>query len=109
MGLSMGGFGTWDIIMRHSELFAAAVPLCGGGDFTQAPKLVDMPIWTIHGTSDYDVPYSGTRDMYVALKTLGSTVIIYEELENYSHNIWSYAAEKAEIWTWLFEQTKEGR
>lgn len=109
MGLSMGGFGTWDIIMRHPEIFAAAVPLCGGGDFTQAPKLVDMPIWTIHGTSDYDVPYSGTRDMYVALKTLGSTVIKYEELKKYSHNVWSYAAEKAEIWTWLFEQTREGR
>ncbi len=109
MGLSMGGFGAWDLIMRHSDLFAAAVPICGGGDYTQAHKLVDMPIYTIHGTSDYQVPLTGTKEMVVALETLGSTVIFYEELKHYSHDVWSYAANKAEIWTWLFEQTREGR
>lgn len=109
VGLSMGGFGTWDLIMRHSDLFAAAVPICGGGDYTQAGKLVDMPIYTLHGTSDYQVPISGTKEMVVALETLGSKVIRYEELKNYSHDVWSYAANKAEIWFWLFEQTREGR
>src|SRR5262249_5923284 len=31
-GLSMGGYGTWDLLARKPELFAAAVPICGGGD-----------------------------------------------------------------------------
>ena len=108
-GLSMGGFGTWDLIMRHPELFAAAVPLCGGGDYTQASKLVDMPIYTIHDKNDTTVPNSGTKEMYVALTSLGSKVIFYEETSGKGHNVWSYAATKAEIWTWLFEQTREGR
>lgn len=108
-GLSMGGFGTWDLIMRHPELFAAAVPLCGGGDYTQASKLIDMPIYTIHDKNDTTVPCSGTKEMYVALSALGSTVITYEETSGKGHNVWSYAATKAEIWTWLFEQTREGR
>ena len=108
-GLSMGGFGAWDLILRHSDIFAAAVPICGGGDYTQAEVIVDMPIYTLHATNDGSVPYSGTKEMVVALETLGSTVIHYEELSGYGHNVWSYAASKAEIWTWLFEQTREGR
>ena len=108
-GLSMGGFGTWDLIMRHPELFAAAVPLCGGGDYKQAYKLVDMPIYAVHDIRDYSVPFSGTKEMIVALEILGSTVIRYEETMGRGHDVWSYAADKAEIWTWLFEQTREGR
>ena len=108
-GLSMGGFATWDMIMRYPERFAAAVPICGGGDYTQAYKLVDMPIYTLHGTKDYDVPMSGTKEMVVALEMLGSTVINYEELKGYAHNVWGYAGDKPEIWLWLLEQTREGR
>jgi len=31
-----GGYGTWDMIERYPKVFAAAVPICGGGDETQA-------------------------------------------------------------------------
>ena len=47
-GLSMGGFGTWDAITRWPHRFAAAVPICGGGDTAQASKLVTLPIWAFH-------------------------------------------------------------
>lgn len=104
-GLSMGGFAVWDLLMRHPEKFAGAVPLCGGADYTQAEKLVNMPIYTIHGTNDGDVPISGTQQIVDALKALGSK-IEYEELAGYGHNVWDYASKKAEIWTWLFEQTR---
>jgi len=108
-GISMGGFGAWDLIMRHSEMFAAAIPICGGGDYKQAHKLVDMPIWTFHDKRDADVPVQGTRDMVVALETLGSTVIYYEELNRGAHNVWDHAASQADIWKQLFLQTREGR
>ena len=105
-GLSMGGFGTWDLIMRHTERFAAAVPLCGGADQTQASKLLDMPIYTIHGTNDGTVPISGTQVMVDAILALGGENIIYEKLSGYSHNVWDYAGNKLEIWQWLFAQSK---
>ncbi len=108
-GLSMGGFGTWDMIMRYPERFAAAVPLCGGGDYTQAYKLLNMPIYTIHDKGDYTVPFGGTKEMVVALESMGGQVIFYEEVKGYGHNVWDYASRKAEIWTWLFEQTREDR
>lgn len=104
-GLSMGGFAVWDLLMRHPEKFAGAVPLCGGADYTQAEKLVNMPIYTIHGTNDGSVPISGTQQIVNALKALDGN-IEYEELAGYGHNVWDYASKKAEIWTWLFEQTR---
>ena len=44
-GISMGGFGAWDMVMRHTDVFSKAVCLCGGGDVSQAGKLVNTPIW----------------------------------------------------------------
>jgi len=49
MGLSMGGYGTWDAIQRKPDFFAAAVPICGGGDSSLAHKLTKLPIWAWHG------------------------------------------------------------
>ena len=108
-GLSMGGFGTWDLMMRHTDRFAAAVPLCGGADQTQAHKLVDKPIYTIHGTNDGDVPISGTQVMVDAILALGGEKIIYEKLSGYGHNVWDYAGNKLEIWQWLFSQSLENQ
>lgn len=108
-GLSMGGFGTWDLLMRHPERFAAGLAMCGGADPSMARKLKDMPIYTVHGDADPTVPVSGTREMVEALKNAGSTVIVYEELQNYKHNIWDYTCSKPEIQKWLFEQTRAGR
>ena len=61
MGLSMGGFGTWDLLMRYPDTFAAGVPICGGGDPSKAEILKNIPIWTRHGTADPTVPYAGTQ------------------------------------------------
>ena len=68
-GLSLGGFGTFDALQRRPDLFAAAFPICGGGD----PKLVKkyrkkLPIWVFHGAVDKTVPVSNSRIMVDALK-----------------------------------------
>ena len=55
-GLSMGGFGTWDLIERRPDFFAAAIPICGRGDLAQAAKLKNLPIWAFHGDADPVVP-----------------------------------------------------
>lgn len=108
-GLSMGGFGTWDLMMRHTDRFAAAVPICGGADMTQAEKLLNKPIYTVHGTNDSSVPISGTRVMVNAIRDLGGEKIIYEELPGYNHNVWDYTGQKLSIWEWLFSQTLENQ
>ena len=108
-GLSMGGFGTWDLLMRHTDRFAAGLAICGGADPSVAKSLKNMPIYTVHGDADPTVPVSGTREMVDALKKAGSTVIVYEELQGYNHHVWDYACSKPDIQKWLFDQTRAGR
>jgi predicted peptidase len=69
-GISMGGYGTWDAIMRHPDLFAAAVPICGSADTTLAAVLQDLPIWTFHCRDDNAVPVRGTQQMIAAFEEL---------------------------------------
>ena len=109
VGLSMGGFGTWDLLMRHGDIFAAGVPICGGADPEMAEVLADIPIWTFHGSDDTTVPVAGTREMAQALEDAGSTVFTYEELEGMQHGIWSTVADRTDVFSWLFEQRLSDR
>ena len=104
-GLSMGGFGTWDAIQRRPGLFAAAVPVCGGGDTAQAPKLTGLPLWVWHGDSDRVVKTQHSRDMVAAITKAGGKPK-YTEQPNTGHNVWVAAYASAAVWTWMFAQTK---
>ena len=105
MGISMGGFGTWDMIIRHPDIFAAAIPICGGGDSSKAEVIAHIPIRTFHGDADKSVPVEGTRAMVEALRAVGGN-IEYEELAGYTHNVWDYVAQKEGLMDWLFSQRK---
>lgn len=107
-GISMGGYGTWDAIMRHGDLFAAAMPICGGADPTQAEKVKDIPIHTFHGNVDSAVPVQGTRHMVEAIKALGGK-IIYTEYEGVDHNSWDPACSFEGIGEWMFSQKRSDR
>lgn len=111
-GLSMGGFGTWDLIMRHPDRFAAAMPICGGADPEMAEVLVDKPIWTFHGSNDTTVPYAGTNAMVTAIKNActekGVTPVIrFEPVGGGSHLIWSNIGKLGTYSKWLFSQSLE--
>lgn len=103
-GLSMGGFGTWDLITRHSDVFAAAIPICGSGDASKTDILKDIPIWTFHGTKDAVVPYSGTETMYNAITGAGGEKIIFTTYIGADHIIWNQAASEDGLIDWLFSQ-----
>lgn len=105
-GLSMGGYGTWDIISRHPKLFAAAVPVCGGADETTAPIVKDIPIWCFHGGADTVVPTDRSRNMIKALKDAGGNPR-YTEYFGVGHNSWSKAYTEPDLFKWLFEQAKK--
>jgi predicted peptidase len=108
-GQSMGGYGTWDIICRRPDLFAAAVPVCGGGDPKQAPVLKEMAIWIYHGDKDTLVPTVLSREMIKALQDAGSKRAKYKECPGVEHNCWETTYNDPEMYKWLFEQkrTKE--
>ena len=71
-GLSMGGFGTWDLASRMSDTFAAVMPCCGGADPDAASLYGDgMAIRFFHGSSDNVVSPNFSRGMDTALTTAG--------------------------------------
>lgn len=109
-GLSMGGFGTWDIICRHPDWFAAALPICGGGDAREETvKLIkNIPIWAVHGDKDSAVKPQRSRDMIAALKKVGSEPK-YTERENTGHDSWSATYKDPETYRWLFAQKRASK
>jgi predicted peptidase len=101
MGLSMGGYGTWDAVSRHPEMFAAAVPVCGGGDETQAARIAKLPIWVFHGGSDTTVKTVRSRNMVEAIRKAGGAPE-YTEYPGVGHASWVPAAKEPELLPWLF-------
>jgi predicted peptidase len=107
-GQSLGGYGTWDIIGKRPDLFAAAVPLCGGGDASRILAARRMAIWTFHGAKDEVVPVSGSRNLVTALKRAGSPVK-YTEYPDVGHNVWTRAYVEPDLAEWLFSQRRSPR
>jgi len=106
-GLSMGGYGSWRLAADHPELFAAVVPICGGGKPEDAEKLAALPIWVWHGTEDASVPIQKSIDMVEAIKKAGGTRIRFTTVEHVGHNSWEAAYATPELYQWLNKQTKK--
>lgn len=104
-GLSMGGYGTWDLACRSPERFAAALPICGGGDPASAPRLAALPLWCFHGSEDPLVPAALSRSMIDAIVAAGG-VPIHSELPGVGHDSWSPAYRNPAVLDWLFAQRR---
>jgi predicted peptidase len=87
-GLSMGGYGTFDAVARRPGLFAAAVPMSGGGNLSFASTYKNIPLWAFHGAVDSVVPASGSRNTISAIENAGGTLERYTELVGQNHVIW---------------------
>jgi predicted peptidase len=102
-GVSMGGYGTWDLLARFPKKFAAAVPVCGGGDKTTAHKLKDIPIWAFHGALDPTVMPRQSREMIQAIQKAGGKPG-YTEYPDIKHDSWVQAYQEPHLLPWLFKQ-----
>lgn len=109
-GISQGGLGTWAWNVLEPQLFAAMVPVCGGGEPTQVPVLKDKPIWAFHAAADAVVPALFTRGAVAALRTAGATRLTYTEYDAQTyffpiaHFSWVPAYQTEAMREWLFKQ-----
>jgi len=108
-GLSMGGFGTFDLLTRHGARFAAGVPICGGWDPAAAKRLTRIPIWVFHGSMDSAVPPKGSRLAYAAIRQAGGEQCRYTEYSGMDHCIWNHAYSDKDMIDWLFDQSRRER
>ena len=105
-GLSMGGFGTWALAIKHPEEFAAIAPICGGGDTSDAWKLRNIPVWCFHGALDNVVPIAGSENMVRATSRFNSHVrfTVYPDK---NHNSWDTTYNTNDsLYDWLLRQKK---
>jgi predicted peptidase len=105
-GISMGGFATWEALIRYPENFAAAIPVCGGGDVSFADRIKHIPVWAFHGAEDPVVPVTCSRSMIETLEQAGGNPR-YTEYPGVGHNSWDRAYAEPELLSWLFSKTKQ--
>jgi predicted peptidase len=101
-GLSMGGYGTWSALSLEPRLFAAAIPICGGGDVASVRKFDKVPIWAFHNDGDPTVSVEGSRSMIAALKKAGADPK-YTEYQSTQHDAWTRTYKDPELWEWLLK------
>ena len=103
-GLSMGGYGTWELAAHYPKKFAALVPLCGGGIPYMTSRFKDTPVWAFHGAKDGGVPIHESQRMVDALKKNGSTKVIFTIYPEAGHNCWTEAYNTEALYDWIMEQ-----
>lgn len=104
-GLSMGGMGTFEVVGRNPKLFAAAFPICGGGDSSTASKLKKTNWWVFHGAKDNVVSPQYSVQMVQALKKVKASVK-FTSYPEATHNSWDSAFAEPSLFLWLFHNKK---
>lgn len=106
-GLSLGGFGTYDLIIHYPNFFAAAFSICGQANVKlYTEKASHLPIWIFHGEIDNVIPVQPNRDLFKALKHNGAKNVKYTEYTGVYHNSWINAFAEPDLLPWLFSFKK---
>ena len=106
MGNSMGGYGTWQLAMSRPQLFAAIVPMCGGGMYWNAGRLKEVPVWAFHGAEDAAVLVEESVKMVNAVNAKGGCAKLTVYPETY-HDCWTPTYQNPAVFDWLLEHRKE--
>lgn len=105
-GLSMGGYGTWQLILAQPERFAAAAPICGRSSPELAPAIAHLPLWVFHGERDNIVPFHHSQQMVDALRAAGGNVR-FTAYPQAGHDSWTETYNNPELYAWLLAQRRK--
>ena len=102
MGASMGGYATWQLAMSMPEYFAAIIPICGGGMYWNASRLMNVPIWAFHGEKDKMVLPEESVKMINAVNRSGGHAKLTIYPDN-AHDAWSDTFSNSELYKWFLQ------
>lgn len=104
-GPSMGGYGTWDWITRYPEMWAAGVPVCGGGDPGKAARAKGVAVWAFHGTQDKVILPARSQAMVAGMEAAGGKPF-FSEYTYTGHEAWVIAYHEPQLLPWMFAQRR---
>jgi predicted peptidase len=104
-GQSMGGAGSWYLAIKHPNLFAAIMPICGFASPCYADSLANVPVWAFHGEVDSGISAQFSRDMISAIKAAGGSPR-YTEFEGIGHACSPLVFDNPDVLRWLFAQRR---
>lgn len=104
-GISMGGYGTWEMGITYPNFFSCMAPVCGGGFSWRTPELKNEKIWAFHGDADSVVPPNNSYEMVDGVNKNGGNakLTIFHGVD---HNSWDPAYLDTKVIDWLLENTK---
>ena len=105
-GLSMGGFGAWDLALTYPEEFAAMIPICGGANPIRTCFLKEMAIWVFHGEDDGVVPAYRSTELAARLENCSHPAFRCTIYPNTRHNSWTRTYRNPAVWEWLLQQRR---
>jgi predicted peptidase len=114
-GLSMGGYGTWDLGLSYPERFAAIAPICGGGAMIslllssrdKGPALKSLGVWAFHGGKDPVVPLEESQRMVEALKKVGAQDVKLTVYPEAGHDSWTEIYRNPQFYEWLLAHQRQ--
>ncbi len=105
-GVSSGGTGCWDLVMRSPERFSAVAPMASaGGDQRLANHFVGLPVWAFHSADDTSTPVDGDRRMVDTINRLGGRAYL-TEINSTQHDCWTAAFHDYDLLDWLLYQRR---
>ena len=100
-GISMGGYGTWEMAMCYPEMFRKIAPVCGGGTPWRAER-IQAKIRAFHGDRDTVVPPESSYQMVDAAKRAGKDALL-TVFHDVDHGSWDMAYLTTNVLEWLME------
>ena len=125
-GMSMGGYGVWELALQQPHRFAALIPVCGALTEPRparptlvveqaagaadpfrytVQRLAHVPVWMFHGALDDVVPPDDARHLQREAQALGAN-FRYTEYPQGNHNAWDVTYANPDVWRWLFDQRR---
>lgn len=109
-GLSMGGYGTYEMLTRYPDLFAAGIPICGGIGSMRTrmnlPVLKNTPLWIFHGEKDDVVPVEESKQIHEYLQSIGHENLKMTLYPDLKHDSWTRTYGNREVYDFLLKSRK---
>ena len=106
VGLSMGGTGAFDMAARTPQRWAALVPVSATASAADAPKLIGIPTWVFHATSDPLVGIDSVRDTVAAINAQGGRAY-FSEVPTHGHDLSNVVFTQPALTEWLLDPSRE--